>query len=142
MNGEILEFGPFRLLLDRRELLLRGRLVQLGPRALDLLIALTRRQGGLATKDELMSEIWPGRLVEENNLHVQASALRRAPAEGGGATRYLMTVPGRGYRFVAPVERVVASARPDLAGAGPGLFSRLDYRPTGLQRQGLQRQPV
>jgi TolB-like protein/tetratricopeptide (TPR) repeat protein len=128
MSGEILEFGPFRLLLDRRELLLRGRPVQLGPRALDLLIALARRQGGLATKDELMRELWPGAVVEENNLHVQASSLRRTLAEGGGDTRYVMTVPGRGYRFVAPVERVDASARPDLAGSAGG--SALPNKPS------------
>jgi len=83
--------------------LLRGRAVQLGPRAFDLLAVLVRRPGDLVTKDELLAEVWPGTVVEENNLHVQASAVRRVLAEGDPDGRYMMTVPGRGYRFVAAV---------------------------------------
>jgi TolB-like protein len=103
---EAFEFGPFRLLAERGELLVRGRPVQLGPRAFDLLTVLVRRPGDLLTKDELLAEVWPGTVVEENNLHVQASAVRKALAEGDVNGRYMMTVPGRGYRFVAPVTRV------------------------------------
>lgn len=114
MAGEVLQFGPFRLLVERRELRLRGQPVQLGPRALDLLIALARRQGELVTKDELMTEIWPDTVVEENNLHVQASSVRKALTKGGRDTRYIMTVPGRGYRFVGPVQHLTESEKPHL----------------------------
>jgi TolB-like protein len=100
-----LAFGPFRLSLGRRELLKNGAAVPLGSRAFDLLAALVQRQGNVVSKDELLTEVWPGTVVEENNLQVQISALRRALGEGPEGSRYLLTVPGRGYRFVAPVER-------------------------------------
>jgi TolB-like protein/tetratricopeptide (TPR) repeat protein len=109
-NADVFEFGPFRLLLHRRELLLHGRPVSLGPRAFDLLTALVHRPGDLVTKDELLSEVWPGTAVEENNLHVQASAVRKALANGDPNGRYMMTVAGRGYRFVAPVTRLAEGA--------------------------------
>jgi TolB-like protein/tetratricopeptide (TPR) repeat protein len=88
----------------RRELFLHGAPVPLGSRAVDLLLALVKRQGQLANKDELMAEVWPGTFVEENNLQVQISALRKVFAEDSHAKNYLMTVPGRGYRFVAAVK--------------------------------------
>ena len=97
-------FGPFRLSAGRRELAAHGTSVHLGSRAFDLLLALVRRQGQLATKDELMAEVWPGTVVEESNLQVQISALRKVLVEEPEGPRYLITVPGRGYRFVAPVE--------------------------------------
>jgi TolB-like protein len=99
-----LVFGSFRLSVKRRELLKNGTAVQLGSRAYDLLLALVRRKGSLATKDELLAEAWPGTVVEENNLQVQISTLRKALGDDPDGARYLLTVPGRGYRFVAPVE--------------------------------------
>jgi predicted ATPase/DNA-binding winged helix-turn-helix (wHTH) protein len=99
-------FGPFRLLVDQRELLAHGVPVTLGQRAFDILVLLVGRHGQLVTKDELMAEIWPGIVVEENNIQVHVSALRKVLAKAGGDERYLVTVPGRGYRFVAPVEGV------------------------------------
>jgi TolB-like protein/tetratricopeptide (TPR) repeat protein len=103
---DALEFGPFRLLVKRGELLLRGRPVQLGPRALELLTMLVQRSGEIVTKDEILEQVWPNSVVEENNLHVQASAVRKMLADGDQSSRYLVTVPGRGYRFVAKVSRV------------------------------------
>jgi TolB-like protein/cytochrome c-type biogenesis protein CcmH/NrfG len=122
-NADTFEFGPFRLLVQRRELLLRGQPVALGPRAFDLLAVLVRRQGDLVTKDELLSAVWPGTTVEENNLHVQASAVRKALAEGDASGRYMMTVAGRGYRFVAPVSsgNGAHNLAIDLAGPASGL---------------------
>jgi TolB-like protein/Tfp pilus assembly protein PilF len=99
-------FGPFRLSAGRRELSAHGTPVQLGPRAFDLLLALVRRHGLVSTKDELMAEVWPGTVVEENNLQVQVSAIRKVLGEEPEGNRYLLTVPGRGYRFVAQVERI------------------------------------
>jgi predicted ATPase/DNA-binding winged helix-turn-helix (wHTH) protein len=99
-------FGPFRLLVEQRELLSHGVPVPLGQRALDILLLLVSRYGQLVTKDELMAEIWPGIVVEENNIQVHVSTLRKVLAKAGGDERYLVTVPGRGYRFVAPVDCV------------------------------------
>ena len=103
---------------------LRGASVPLGSRAIDLLFALLRRRGEVATKDELMAEVWPGTLVEESNLHVQVSALRKALSADPAGTGYLLTVPGRGYRFVAPVQQEQSGdAAPSGAVSGP--FSSL-----------------
>jgi predicted ATPase/DNA-binding winged helix-turn-helix (wHTH) protein len=107
---EAFKFGPFRLLLARRELLAHGVPVTLGQRAFDVLLALVSRRGELVTKDDLMAEVWPGVVVEENNIQVHVSALRKLLATAGGDARYLLTVPGRGYRFVAPVECESAEA--------------------------------
>jgi predicted ATPase/DNA-binding winged helix-turn-helix (wHTH) protein len=97
-------FGPFRLLVARRELLAHGVPVTIGQRAFDILMLLVSRRGELVTKDELMSEVWPGIVVEENNIQVHVSALRKVLGSAGDGERYLLTVAGRGYRFVAPVE--------------------------------------
>ena len=115
VDGEI-AFGPFRLSFGRRELLKDGVVVPLGSRAFDLLAALVRRSGNVVSKDELLAQVWPGTVVEENNLQVQVSALRKALGEGSEGSRYLLTVPGRGYRFVGPVEPAAGPApSPPLA---------------------------
>ena len=103
--AEILAFGPFQLLAARRELLAHGVPVTLGQRAFEILLMLVNRHGQLVTKDELMAEVWPGVVVEENNIQVHVSALRKVLSTAGDGERYLLTVAGRGYRFVAPVQR-------------------------------------
>jgi DNA-binding winged helix-turn-helix (wHTH) protein len=91
-----LEFGRFRLLLRRRQLLANGVPVVLGTRAFDLLLVLLEADGLLVTKEELLSRVWPGIVVSEENLKVQVSALRKAL----GADRDIIrTEFGRGYRF-------------------------------------------
>ena len=97
-------FGPFRLLAHQRELFAHGVPIPVGQRAFDILLVLVSRHGHLVTKDELMAEVWPGVIVEENNIQVQISALRKVLGTDGDPKRYLVTVPGRGYRFVAPVK--------------------------------------
>jgi predicted ATPase/DNA-binding winged helix-turn-helix (wHTH) protein len=103
--AEIFAFGPFQLLAARRELLAHGVPVTLGQRAFEILLMLVNRHGQLVTKDELMAEVWPGVVVEENNIQVHVSALRKVLSTAGDGDRYLLTVAGRGYRFVAPVQR-------------------------------------
>jgi TolB-like protein/Flp pilus assembly protein TadD len=93
-------FGRFRLLPQRRELRAGGVSVDLGSRAFDILMILTEARGALVTKDELLSRVWPDTVVEENNLVVQVSALRKALGEDRDVIR---TVSGRGYRFVAEI---------------------------------------
>jgi DNA-binding winged helix-turn-helix (wHTH) protein len=93
---ESLGFGRFRVLLRRRQLLADGVPVELGTRAFDLLLALLEADGLLVSKDELLSRVWPGIVVSEENLKVQVSALRKAL----GADRdVIRTEFGRGYRF-------------------------------------------
>src|SRR5947209_18595926 len=72
-----LEFGRFRVLLRRRQLLADGVPVELGTRAFDLLLVLLQADGSLVAKEELLSRVWPGIVVSEENLKVQVSALRR-----------------------------------------------------------------
>jgi DNA-binding winged helix-turn-helix (wHTH) protein len=110
MVDEQMAFGPFCLSFSRRELLKNGVAVQLGARAFELLAALVRRSGNIVSKDELLAEVWAGTIVEENNLQVQISALRKALGDGPEGSRYVLTVPGRGYRFVGLVERAVEQA--------------------------------
>src|SRR4030095_16634860 len=90
-----------------------AHLSQRGSRSFDLLLALVKRRGQLATKHELIAEVWPDTVVDENNLTVQISALRKVLGEEGETSRYLLTIPGRGYRFVAPVERGSSDGGPD-----------------------------
>src|SRR3954447_13510587 len=103
MNGRAISFGPFRLLAGQRMLLEGDRPVRLGSRAFDILAALIERAGEVVGKDELMARAWPQTFVEEANLKIQISALRRALGDGQDGNRYIMTVVGRGYNFVAPV---------------------------------------
>ena len=86
--------------MRRRELLADGVRVELGSRALEILAVLIEARGRLVSKDEILQRVWPGLTVAENNLQVQISALRRAL---GGDREFIQTVPGRGYRFLAPV---------------------------------------
>jgi DNA-binding winged helix-turn-helix (wHTH) protein len=72
------EFGRFRILPERREVLADDRPIELGGRAFDVLVALIEANGAVVSKADLMSRVWPGRIVEENNLHAQVKALRKA----------------------------------------------------------------
>jgi len=105
MDGQTISFGPFRLFADQRLLLEGDRPVRLGSRAFDILAALVERPGKVVGKEQLIARAWPQTFVEESNLKIQVSALRRALGDGHGGNRYLITVPGRGYNFVAPVRR-------------------------------------
>src|SRR5712671_5773957 len=103
MNGHAISFGPFRLLPMQRLLLEGDQPVRLGSRAFDILATLLERPGEAIGKDELVSRTWPKTFVEDTNLKIQVSALRRALGDGQGGRRYIATIPGRGYNFVAPV---------------------------------------
>ena len=103
---QIYEFDDFRLDAGRRLLLQRGEPVPLKPKVFDTLLYLARHQGRILEKDELMRAIWPDAIVEENNLNQNVSTLRRALGESLGENRYIVTVPGRGYRFAATVTAI------------------------------------
>jgi len=97
----IVDFGRYRLLRQRRELLADGIPLELGGRAFDILLALIDADGSVLSKDELMSLVWPGRIVEDNNLQVQIAALRKALA---GDRDLVRTVAGRGYQFTGTIQ--------------------------------------
>jgi predicted ATPase/DNA-binding winged helix-turn-helix (wHTH) protein len=103
MDGRATSFGPFRLLAAQRLLLEGDTPVRLGSRAFEILAALVERAGQVVGKEELIARAWPQTFVEESNLKIQVSALRRALGDGQGDSRYVITVAGRGYSFVAPV---------------------------------------
>jgi len=100
---EIYRFGHFILDPTERVLSCEGMPVSLTPKAFDTLLCLVRNHGHILTKDELLKEVWPDTFVEEVNLAVNISVIRKALGENPQDCRYIATVPGRGYRFVAEV---------------------------------------
>jgi DNA-binding winged helix-turn-helix (wHTH) protein len=103
MDEGAISFGPFRLSAAQRLLLDGDKPVRLGSRAFDILATLVERAGEVVGKDELIARAWPQTFVDDSNLKIQVSALRRALGDGQGGHRYVATIPGRGYNFVAPV---------------------------------------
>lgn len=104
---QLLEFGPFRIDSEQRLLLRDQQPVPLSPKAFDLLLALTEHGGRVVLKDDLMKMLWPDTFVEESNLGQHVFQLRKALGERPQDHNYIITVPGRGYRF-APQVRAVA----------------------------------
>ena len=102
-DGHLYQFGPFCLDASERVLLRDGRLVSLPPKAFSTLLALVSSRGHVVEKDILMQRVWPDEFVEEGNLAQHISMLRKILGETGGKTKYIETVPRRGYRFVASV---------------------------------------
>src|SRR5437868_14085378 len=130
-------FGRFELQPAERRLLADGQPVALGTRAFDLLVVLVERAGRLAAKKDLLTLVWPGLVVEENNLQVQISTLRKVLGQSA-----FTTIPGRGYRFVLPVEgadtAVPAAAEP--SGSPTALLAAAS--PSACVRTNLPAQPL
>lgn len=97
------EFDSFGVDAVKRVLWRTGEAVPLAPKVFDTLLVMVENSGRVIDKDELMSAVWPDTAVEENNLTQNVSAIRKALGERKGEHRYVVTVPGRGYRFVAAV---------------------------------------
>jgi len=97
------EFGDFRLDAAKRLLLREGMVVSLTPKAFDVLLLLVTRHGQVVAKDELLRHVWPDTIVEENNLNVNVSLLRKTLGEKPNDHQFIVTVPGRGYQFVSEV---------------------------------------
>lgn len=121
-------FGRFRLLVDRHVLLDGDAPVSIGSRALAILIALTGRPGEVVTREELVACAWPNLVVDESNLRAQVALLRKALRERESDFPFIAAVPGRGYRFVAPVSRAAPTRR--RREADHNLLVRLE-RPIG-----------
>jgi DNA-binding winged helix-turn-helix (wHTH) protein len=128
--GDVAAFGPFRLLASARLLERDGKPVEIGGRALDVLIELVKHAGRVVTKAELLSAIWGNTTVVEGVLRTHVYGLRKALGEGVGGARYVTSVAGGGYCFVAPVIRGVGEdgptpASPDAWKLAHGLPPRL-----------------
>jgi TolB-like protein len=118
MTHNELSFGPFRIDFDRRELTHEGARVQVSGRALEILCVLASANGEIVSKDELMTRVWPGLVVEENNIQVHVSALRKALDARRTGHDYLQTVPNRGYRLIGlqPTPPATSGASADRKG--------------------------
>jgi predicted ATPase len=130
-EGEV-SFASFRLRPSQQLLLDGDRPASIGARALDILITLVERAGDVVSKDELISRAWPNVSVEEGNLRTQMAIIRKALRDGEAGARYIVTVPGRGYRFVAPVSR--AAAHEKTSGTDERVSAVASQIPTRLTR--------
>ena len=101
--GGLLSFGPFTLAASERLLLRAGAPVELGARALDVLIVLASHPNEIISKQDLLARVWPDVIVEEGSLRFHIANLRKALGDGRDGARYIATLPGRGYCFVAAV---------------------------------------
>ncbi|MET4023796.1 winged helix-turn-helix domain-containing protein [Bradyrhizobium sp. S3.2.12] len=127
---ESIEFGRFRVFPGRRELLVDGRPIRLGGRAFDLLMALSETPGTVVSKDDLLTRVWPGRVVAESSLQTQILSLRQA----FGADRDLIrTVAGRGYQFTGNVQIIPAEKKLVIEGS-PVPADDVVIPPTNLPR--------
>jgi DNA-binding winged helix-turn-helix (wHTH) protein/tetratricopeptide (TPR) repeat protein len=124
----VYEFGPFRLDAVERQLSRDGTPVSLTDKVFELLLLLVRHRGHALAKAELMDRLWPDTVVEENNLTVNISLLRKALGEGRSERRYIETLSRRGYRFVAAVR----SGTPPASGASGTAATRTTTGPPAL----------
>src|SRR5579863_5875310 len=114
----VYEFGPFHMDPERQTLLRGEDPVSVTPKAFETLLALVRRSREVVSKEELLKEVWPDSIVEESNLSQNIFLLRKALGDTAENREYIVTLPGRGYRFAASVrtvteqgETLVAQAR-------------------------------
>ena len=105
-------FDQFQIDVANRLLFRNGENVSLAPKVFDLLLLLVERSGDVLGKEELMQLLWPNTFVEDNNLTVSISALRKVLGEGKDGVKFIETIPRRGYRFIAPVTRREESVPP------------------------------
>jgi DNA-binding winged helix-turn-helix (wHTH) protein len=139
-TGDVRSFGPFRLSARARALTREGIPVDLGARTVDLLVALASRPNEVIGKRDLLALVWPDVIVTEGSLRFHIASLRKALGDGEEGTRYIITVSGRGYCFVAAISRLQGEDSGDSAFA-PSVLSntrgRLPFANIPTQRSRL-----
>src|SRR5919199_2392339 len=105
-SPQVYLFGPFRLNARDRQLLRKGKPVPLTPKAFETLLVLVQNSGRVVEKESLIKTLWPDTFVEDNNLAVNISALRKALGDQANGKDYIENIPKRGYRFAADVKEV------------------------------------
>jgi DNA-binding winged helix-turn-helix (wHTH) protein/TolB-like protein/tetratricopeptide (TPR) repeat protein len=127
-SGHLYEFGPFVLDTAQHLLSRDGSPVPLTPKTYDMLVVLVENSGRMLSKEELLKTLWPNSFVEESNLTQQISTIRKALGESAGEDRYIVTVPGRGYRFAAEVKGSPEEPAPTQPEAGSDKSILVDSR--------------
>lgn len=127
----MISFGPFLLNLERRELSRKGTKLQLGSRALDILCELALAKGDTVSKNRLLERVWPDLTVDDSNVHVHISALRKA-LDDANAQSYVVTVPGRGYRLLG-LQSASESRNFDIEPSGPKQEIKYCRTPDGVR---------
>jgi DNA-binding winged helix-turn-helix (wHTH) protein/Tol biopolymer transport system component len=130
-HSPVFVFSDFRVDPNRRLLLHGDETVALHPKAFELLLMLVENRDRVISKNELLNTIWEGQFVEENNLAVQVSALRKVYGENSREHRFIVTVPGRGYRFVSDVAVETEPATNGNMESGVELGSRTPFSTVG-----------
>jgi DNA-binding winged helix-turn-helix (wHTH) protein/tetratricopeptide (TPR) repeat protein len=133
MHTHIWRFGSFELDPEHRSLTRDGQVVALTPKAFDVLVLLVARHGRLVAKDEMLKTLWPDSFVEEGNLSVHVSMLRKRLGESTEDHRFIVTVPGRGYQFVAEVVEDSRAPAPDATTMRPTIVWRRERPPSQLR---------
>jgi predicted ATPase/DNA-binding winged helix-turn-helix (wHTH) protein len=128
----VITFGPFRLSVAERLIERSGEPLELGGRAMDVLIALVERAGEVVSQRDLIDRAWPNVTVDDSNLRCHVGVLRRALCDGQDGARYVINVPGRGYCFVSPTTRAPANKATPMPHTGP--FRAVPVIPPRLRR--------
>src|SRR6478752_1036253 len=124
LPSAIYDFGDFRLDVAEQQLRrIDGTVMPLTPRVFHTLRYLVEHRGLLLDKEAIMAAVWPDCVVEENNLTQNISTLRRVFGERPGSDRFIVTVPSRGYRFVAEVRTRQVNGKPEFSGLSPKEFA-------------------
>jgi Tol biopolymer transport system component/DNA-binding winged helix-turn-helix (wHTH) protein len=130
------EFGHFRLAPAMHHLYRNGEIVLLPPKEFDLLLLLLRNAGKVMDRERLIQALWPDTIVEEANLNVHISALRKVLGESSGEQRYIETLPRLGYRFLAPVKELYANEV--VADGSEEVEKRVDENLSATSNQGVK----
>jgi len=124
---KLFEFGPYRLDKLKRQLWCDGQVVPLTAKAMDILVLLIGREGDVVSRRELIDAVWPDAYVEEANLTQNVFMLRKALGESAHNHNYIVTIPGKGYRFACEVREITpgngGTGSAATVGATPSLFS-------------------
>ena len=132
MEPRCFSFGPFVLIPERQLLLKEGSPVRVGTRALEILTVLVERSGELLNKQQIISSVWTDTFVDESNLKVNIAAIRKAIDPSDSTLSCIVTVIGRGYRFVEPVKVAAMGGEISLWNVYPERKSTADQQSAGF----------